>query len=78
MPLNKNLWRATVQGVNGPVYLVSQNIQSAYATLSAPTTVDPEQVSRIELVCSWDQHDASGPVGWPPLPPEPPPDESDL
>lgn len=71
----KYLWRAAVRGVSQPIYLVAQNIASAHAKATMHALVDPADVTRMQRIDAWDDHDNMTVVFWPEPPPPPQPDE---
>lgn len=79
MPEAKYLWRASVQGIPKPIYLVAQNMQSAQAQVATHPLVDPTDVDLMQRIDPWDDQQNMTVVVWPepppPLtqPPEPPP-----
>ena len=71
----KYLWRANVAGIARPIYLVSQNMQSAAALASSHPQVEPEDVLNLQRIDEWDDQHNMTVVIWPERPPEPEPDE---
>ena len=70
----KFLWRANVAGIAKPIYLVSQNMQSAQALVAAHPEVEPEDVLNLQRIEQWDDQANMTVVIWPQPPPEPIPD----
>lgn len=68
---NKYLWRAKVAGIANPIYLIAQNMPSAYAAVSSHPQVQPEDVSMMHRVDPWDEAQNMTVVNWPEPPPDP-------
>jgi len=72
---NKYLWRVSIHRVPRPLYVVSQNVQSAAAQASAHPQVEASDVGSVMRLDLWDPAQNMTKVPWPEPPPEPEPEE---